>query len=166
MSFPFNLTEEEGRMARNLEKHARYETAYQRGGWYWGLGVEHETYMTTTQTRTVRAVEALAMRPERYSVNYYAAYRPGALRAALDRALAADTSGGGGLVLPVLANSHSFTHCDVFGEHRTTYERVPKPNPRFGGRTMEEWARDYSPWLRDEVGQAYMWDGDTVEFMT
>jgi hypothetical protein len=160
MSFPFNLT---GAMSRNLEKHARYATAYQRGGWFWGLGVEHETYLATTQTRTVRAVEALAMRPERYSVNYYAAYRPGALRAALDRTLVDASSG---LILPVLVNSHSFTHCDVFGEHRTTYERVPKPNPRFGGRTMEEWARDYSPWLRDEVGQAYMWDGDTVEFMT
>jgi hypothetical protein len=151
------------------EKHARYATAYQRGGWFWGLGVEHETYLATTQRRTVRTIEAAAMRPERYSVNYYAAYRPGALRAALDRTLAAatDPSGGSGaLSLPVLANSHSFTHCDVFGEHRTTYERVPKPNPRFGGRTLEEWARDYSPWLRDEVGRAYMWDGDTVEFMT
>ncbi len=150
------------------EKHARYAVAYERCGWFWGLGVEHETYMMTTQTRMVRSIEALAMRPERYSVNYYAAYRPGALRAALDRTLAAAAAdvSGGGLVLPVLANSHSFTHCDVFGEHRTTYERVPKPNPRFGGRTLEEWARDYSPWLRDEVGRAYMWDGDTVEFMT
>jgi hypothetical protein len=149
---------------RNLEKHRRYADAYERWGWFWGLGVEHETYMMTTQTRTVRSVEAAAMRPERYSVNYYAAYRPGALRAALERTLA-DTSGGG-LTIPVLVNSHSFTHCDVFGEHRTTYERVPKPNARFGGRTMEEWARDYSVWLRTESGRAYMWDGDTVEFMT
>jgi len=153
---------------RNLEKHRRYLDAYTRGGWFWGLGVEHETYMATTQTRTVRAIEATAMRPERYSVSYYAAYRPGALRAALDRVLSVttDTSGGGGLTLPVLVNSHSFTHCDVFGEHRTTFERVPKPNPRFGGRTMEEWLRDSSAWLRAEAGQTYMWDGDTVEFMT
>lgn len=147
---------------RNLEKHQRYQTAYQRFGWFWGLGVEHETYMATTQTRTVRTIDGPAMRPERYSVSYYAAYRPGALRAALDRTLA-DTSG---LVVPVLANSHSATHCDVFGEHRTTYEKVPKPNPRYGGRTMWEWAQDYSPWLRAQMGQAYMWDGDTVEFMT
>lgn len=149
---------------RNLEKHQRYETAYQRYGWYWGLGVEHETYMATSQTRTVRAIEAAALRPERYSVSYYGAYRPGALRAALDR-IVADASGGG-LIVPVLANSHSFTHCDVFGEHRTTYERIPTPNPRYAGRTMEEWARELSPWLRDEMGLSYMWDGDTVEFMT
>jgi len=148
---------------RNLEKHRRYLDDYRQFGWFWGLGVEHETYMATTQKRTVRTIEAAAMRSERYSVAYYTAYRPGALRAALDRVLE-DASGG--LVVPVLMNSHSMTHCDVFGEHRTTYERIPKPNPRFGGRTMEEWAHDYSVWLRNESGKAYMWDGDTVEFMT
>ena len=149
---------------RNLEKHRRYLNDYQRYGWFWGLGVEHETYMMTTQTRTVRGVEMAALKPERYSVNYYAAYRPGALRGALSQVL--EDASGAGLVLPVLANSHTFTHGDVFGEHRTTYERVPKPNPRFAGRTLEEWARDYSAWLRAEVGRTYMWDGDTVEFMT
>lgn len=148
---------------RNLEKHQRYQAAYPRWGYFWGLGVEHETYMATSQTRTVRAVDAAALKPERYSVSYYGAYRPGALRAALERILA-DASGG--LTVPVLVNSHSFTHCDVFGEHRTTYERVPKPNPRFAGQTMEEWARNLSPWLRSQMGQSYMWDGDTVEFMT
>jgi hypothetical protein len=65
-----------------------------------------------------------------------------------------------------MMNGHSLTHCDVNGEHRTTYARVPQPNPKFGGRTLFEWMCAYSLWLRREFGHAYVWDGDTVEFVT
>jgi len=154
---------------RNLPKHERYGGAYRRLDWYWGLGVEHETYIATSQRRTVRTFEG-TLRPERYSVSYYAAYRPEALNGALADVLAAaattDSSGGGTLSVPVLMNSHSWTHCDVMGEHRTTYERQPKPNPKYAGKTLYEWACEYSAWLRDEMGRSWMWDGDTVEFMT
>jgi hypothetical protein len=146
-----------------LLKHRRYGTAYQRYGYYWGLGVEHETYLMTSQTRTVRIFDAAALKPERYSVNYYAAYQPADLSGALAAVLEAS---GGALTVPVLVNSHSFTHCDVTGEHKTTYEKVPKPNPRFNGETMFEWSKRYSAWLRDEHDRSYTWDGDTVEFMT
>ena len=106
---------------RNLPKHERYGDAYQRLGWYWGLGVEHETNIATSQHRTVRSFEG-ALRPERYSVSYYAAYRPEALQSALTDVLAAT---GGALRVPVLMNSHSWTHCDVMGEHRTTITDCP-----------------------------------------
>jgi hypothetical protein len=66
----------------------------------------------------------------------------------------------------VLLNNHSFTDADVFGEHKTTYEREPKPNPRFSGKSLYEWICEYSAWLRDEHGRVFTWDGDTVEFMT
>jgi hypothetical protein len=68
--------------------------------------------------------------------------------------------------VPVLLNNHSFTDADVFGEHKTTYERVPQPNPRYEGKSLYEWASLYSAWLRDERDQIFTWDGDTVEFMT
>lgn len=147
----------------SLPKHARYGSAYRRFGYYWGLGVEHETYIATSQSRIIRSFDAAALKPERYSVNYYAAYKPAALQTAL-QAVLADASGA--LTVPVLMNSHSFLDCDVFGEHRTTYERVPKPNPRFAGQTLGNWSQTYSAWLRDEEGRSYVWDGDTVEFIT
>jgi hypothetical protein len=150
-------------LLRNLPKHSRYTTAYRRLDYFWGLGIEHETYIATSQTRTVRAFDATALKPERYSVSYYKAYQPAALQTALTETLA-DASGG--LVVPVLMNNHSFTNADVFGEHRTTYEREPKPNPRFEGKTLYEWICEYSAWLRDERDRVFMWDGDTVEFMT
>jgi hypothetical protein len=101
-----------------------------------------------------------AMRAERYSVDYYTAYRPEHLKKALATVMEA-----GPLTVPILMNGHSLTSCDLACEHATTYERVPKPNPRFT-RALFDWACQYSQWLGDQVGRVFMWDGDTVEFMT
>jgi len=117
---------------QDLPKHRRYASAYKRFGWFWGLGLEHETYLATSQTRRITAFAPANMKPERYSVNYYRSYRPEPLLRALSGVLT-DVSGSSGMVVPVLMNCHSFTDCDVFGEHATTYERVPCPNPRFSG---------------------------------
>jgi hypothetical protein len=118
----------------------------------------------TSQRRRVTVLEGAALRPERYSVDYFRNYRPEVLPGAL-AAVLADGSGGG-LVVPVLVNGHSFTHCDVFGEHQTTYERMPKPNPRYSGKRMWDWICERSVWLRDEMDRAYQFDGDTIEFIT
>lgn len=153
---------------RDLPKHAHYASAYRRFDYYWGLGVEHETYIASSQTRRIRAFDDTALKPERYSVSYYKAYQPAALQTALAEVLAAavDPSGGGGLPVPVLLNNHSFIDADVFGEHRTTYERIPHYNSRFEGKTFYDWICEHSAWLRDERGRVFAWDGDTIEFMT
>lgn len=148
---------------RNLPKHTRYADQYRRFGYFWGLGIEHETYVATSQTRRITEFTAANMKPERYSVSYYKNYRASFLQSALDAVI---RRSGGALTVPVLMNCHSFTDCDVFGEHATTYERVPKPNPKYTGQTLFDWLCQYSPWLRDEHGRVFMWDGDTVEFMT
>jgi len=144
-----------------MPKHARYAEQYERFGWYWGLGIEHETYVATSQLRRASLLDASVMIPERYSVSYYKNYRPDVLRSAI-----ADLSGGPIIQIPILMNCHSFTDCDIFGEHATTYERVPKNNPRFSGKTMFQWMCEYSSWLATEKDRVFMWDGDTVEFMT
>jgi len=145
---------------RNLPKHDRYKKAYMRFGFYWGLGIEHETYIKTTQTKTITSFER-AMKPERYSVNYYTAYK-NVLPTLADVVWAA----GGTLTVPILMNGHSLTHCDLNGEHKTTYERVPKPNPKYSGQALFDWMCKYSAWFREEVDRVFMWDGDTIEFMT
>lgn len=149
---------------RTLPKHVHYGDAYRRWGFFWGLGVEHETYVRTSCVRDVSGTWSPEMlKPERYCVDYYSAYQKDLLRPALNAALAGR---GGHMTVPVLMNNHSFTDCDLSAEHRTTYERVPKPNPRFAGRTLYDYVCDHSAWLRNERGRAFAWDGDTVEFMT
>lgn len=143
---------------RELPKHARYRPTYKPFDYFWGLGLEHETYLLTSQVQTGITSFDGRMKPERYSVNYYAVYDPDALKSALQRYT--------NLSIPVIMNSHSWTHADVHGEHKTTYEKNPKPNPRYAGQTLYEWASSKSEWLRTEIDKTFMWDGDTVEFMT
>lgn len=142
---------------RNLPKHDRYRSAYRRFGYFWGLGVEHETYIMTSKSRSIKTFEG-ALRPERYCVNYYAAYKPDLLKAALAEVVP--------VTVPILLNGHSLTKCDINGEHATTYERVPKRNPKFTGKALFDWMCEYSHWMRTELNQTFMWDGDTIEFMT
>ena len=146
----------------DLPKHIKYKAAYKRFDYYWGIGIEHETYLKTTQTKYITTFEG-AMKQERYSVNYYAVYKPEPLKNALAQYIALE---GGTLKVPMLVNSHSLTYCDIYNIHRTTYEKVPKPNPLYASQTFWEWICEVSPWLRDAFDECFTWDGDTVEFMT
>lgn len=146
---------------RSQPKHERYAAAYRRFGYYWGLGLEHETYLATSQSREITVFQG-QMNRERYSVDYYQAYTS-SLPAALQRIL--DLCGGS-ITVPILMNGHSLTKCDVSGEHATVYAKGTPPNPRFGGQTLFDYLCQHSDWLQDELDTVYMWDGDTVEFMT
>jgi len=147
---------------RNLPKHDRYRTAYKRFDYFWGLGVEHETYIMTSKTKTITTFEG-AMKAERYSVDYYTAYKKEVLASALADVI---EGRGGSLTAPILMNGHSLTHCDLYGEHMTSYTKDPKPNPKYAGKTLFAWMCEYSAWMRSEINRSFMWDGDTIEFMT
>jgi hypothetical protein len=48
-----------------------------------------------------------------------------------------------------------------------TYERIPKMNPKFTGQTIFEWMCEENPDVfKNEYEQSYIFDGDTIEFMT
>jgi hypothetical protein len=145
-----------------LVKHRKYKPAYKSFDMYWGLGIEHETYLKTSQKKDITSFEG-NMKPERYSVDYMKVYKPEPLRLALQEIL---DSGNGKIQVPILVNSHSFTHCDIFNSHKTTYEKVPKPNPNYTGKTFWDWICEKSSWLRDHYDQNFMWDGDTLEIIT
>ncbi len=147
---------------RDLPKHRRYKGSYRRFDYYWGLGIEHETYFKTSQKKEIQSFEGI-LKPERYSVNYYSVYKPEPLQKALAEVI---KNSGGTLQVPVLANSHSFTHVDLYGAHITTYERVPKPNPQYSGKTFFEWICERSKWMAENINLSFVWDGDTVEIIT
>jgi hypothetical protein len=111
-------------------KHAKYMNVCIPGEEYWGIGIENETYIELEGGIEVSA-EFLRknQKRERYSVNYWTQYKPGAVNAVLDAWIAGlpqkeQTS----IRLPLLLNGHSFTKCDAQGEHLTTYEQYPQPN--------------------------------------
>jgi hypothetical protein len=151
-------------MLRNLEKHQKYKSAYRPNDFFWGLGVEHETYFESCKLKQVSLKELKEDRkPERYCVNYYNIYDKETLDKTLDGLFNSDDK----ILLPILVNSHTFEKTDLNGEHKTTYERIPKPNPKFSGKTIFEWMKEQNPEVfAQEYEKAYIFDGDTIEFMT
>jgi len=151
-------------MSRNLEKHKKYKAAYRPNDFYWGLGVEHETYIESSKLKQITLKELKENRaPERYCVNYYSVYNPESLNLALNGLFEADQK----ILLPILLNSHTFQKTDINGEHQTTYERIPKTNPKFNGKTLIEWMKQENPNIfAQNYENSYIFDGDTIEFVT
>ena len=144
-----------------LPKHIKYKTHYRPAETFHGFGVEHETYLESAVFRSIPRTTLKNYRhPERYSVPYYKSYEPNALDAAFDTLPETVEN------VPVLLNSHSFTYCDISMNHRTTYERCPKQNPRFHGRTLHDSFYAASPWYRSAYDHNVVYDGDTFEFMS
>jgi len=151
-------------MLLNLEKHKKYEIAYKANDFYWGLGVEHETYIETSKLKQITLKELKENRvAERYCVDYYSVYNKESLNTSLDGLFEVDQK----ILLPILLNSHTFQKTDINGEHRLTFERVPKPNKHFLGETFFEWIKKENPNIfAEDYEKSYIFDGDTIEFMT
>jgi hypothetical protein len=148
---------------RDLPKHNKYQTSYKRFDTYWGFGIEHETYIKTSQTKTFTTFEE-NMKPERYSVSYYTNYKDEKkLKDTLQKLI--DEQKDKKVVVPILLNSHSFTHTDKYGIHKTTFEKLPKVNKQFEGETFFEWCCKHSSWLKENYEKGFMWDGDSIEFI-
>jgi hypothetical protein len=151
-------------MLRNLDKHQKYKKAYKPNDIFWGLGIEHETYIETNNLKQV-TVKGLKENKasERYCVNYYNIYTKEEFDTALDGLFKPDEK----ILLPILLNSHTFQRTDINGEHQTTYERIPKPNPKFNGTTIHNWMKSQNPTaFKGTFEKSYIFDGDTIEFMT
>lgn len=146
------------------DKHLKYKSAYKPNELYWGLGVEHETYIETSKLKQVSLKELKENRKqERYCVNYYSVYNTESLDLAQNGLFTEDDK----ILIPILINSHTFQKTDINGEHKTTYERLPKPNTKFNGQTLHDWMKKENPDVfLEDYEKTYTFDGDTIEFMT
>jgi len=151
-------------MAKELVKHKKYKTMYGENEIFWGLGIEEETYLQFNKlifvaTPVIRSCHT----EERYSVNYYATFKPG-YKQYFEKVFP-DASGC--IPMPVFVNSHSLSKLNAAGIHETTYEKVPKPNPAFKGKTLFAELQEFCPSIfLDEYEQNFTFDGDSIEFMT
>jgi hypothetical protein len=59
-----------------------------------------------------------------------------------------------------------FRKTDLLGEHATTYEKDPKPNPKFSDETIDHYLRRMSPTFVKLFDTTMIYDGDTFEFAT
>ena len=151
-------------MAKVLAKHKKYKTMYGENEVFWGLGIEEETYLQFTKLIFVAApIIRQNHTEERYSVDYYSTFKPG-YKKYFDE-LFPDSSGC--VPMPFFINSHALSKLNTAGIHETTYEKVPKPNPAFKGKTFFAELQDYCPAIfLDEYEKNFTFDGDSIEFMT
>ena len=138
-----------------LDKHRNYLQYYKPNDTYWGLGIEHETYLEFSKLLNVNPTIFYTenIKQERYSVDYYKSYKSGVYNNNIKLLLKDQENnkicyiGKDGIVksknrsfavVPLLLNSHSFTKSDANNQPVTTYSKNPKPNPAFNGKTLYE----------------------------
>jgi len=141
-----------------LEKHKKYKDKYGACETFWGLGVELETYLQFEKPLHVASsILKSAHKAERYSVDYYKGYK-----FKVFDTLFKDNF----YEIPYFMNSHSLTKVDRFGVHETTYEKVPKLNKKFSGKTLFTELKEFSPLFTRDQELHFTFDGDSIEFMT
>ncbi len=148
----------------STQKHEKYRGSYGRQEEFWGIGIEEETYLQFSKPIHVASfLLRTAHKPERYSVRYFESYRPFYTTAI--QQLFKDVSGC--VDVPLFLNSHGLTKMDTHWQHKTTYEKNPRPNPKFDGQTLFErlqyWDYEY---FRGHHEITFTFDGDSIEFMT
>jgi len=151
-------------MDKDVPKHKKYIDFYTNlhtnDTEYWGLGIENETYLVCEDLIDVPKETYLKSRArERYSVDYWLNYKEKPLLDALSYL-------PDHILTPKYVNSHSFTHADIHGEHATLYRKVPVPNPKFTGTTVDAYLKEASPVVRELFEKNMIYDGDTFEFTT
>ncbi len=148
-----------------LEKHERYKTPHKPNDLYWGIGLEEEFYLELEHPLRVSTEHILQnQKPERYSVDYRTSFKSEPLKEALSLYLTRNE-----YILhkiPILVNSHSFAATDAEGQPRTTYTKVPRPNPKYSGTSVHELLEEKSQWYKENYKKIFCYDGNTFEIMT
>lgn len=154
------------------EKHQKY---------YWGIGIENETYMQFDEGLHVSG-EFIRDKVgcERYSIDYRKCYKTGML----DHALQAGFDPTNTFHISRMINSHSLEKVDVNYQHKNLPEQAksteqgetkstPIPNPEYLGKSILEEFLDGQPHnIRSMVTQptnpmgSVFFDGDSIEFVT
>lgn len=142
-----------------------------RSQYYWGIGLENETYLQFEQGLVVDgAFVREKIGSERYSIDYRKCYLSGALEQVVPVAFEEDKK----YSISKMVNSHTLDKLDVNLQHRTlTHTKPAVDNPEFSGKSIIETFIEGQPYnIQSLVTQksnpmgAINFDGDSIEFVT
>lgn len=145
-------------------KHNKYVDFYKntknKDEEYWGLGIENESYLMFEKLAPVNKDFMLKNhKRERYSVNYWLNYKTDVMDKELSKLPPQ-------LLLPTYINGYLFQKTDYYGEPTRKYTRNAEPNPKFIGKTIDEYIREKTPVINKLFTNNMIYDGDTFEFTT
>jgi len=149
------------------EKHNKYIDFYsdlinskQKDKEYWGIGIENESYLMFEKLQEVEKKFLLSNhKRERYSVNYWENYKNEEMMAALN--LLPEK-----IYVPTYINSYLFQKTDLLGEPIRKYTKLAEPNPKFNGKTIDDYLKENSNVFNKLFDKNMIYDGDTIEFTT
>jgi hypothetical protein len=150
--------------------------------YYWGIGLENETYLQFEDPLIVSGEfiqEKIGF--ERYSIDYRKCYKPESLDPLLRKAFGSNEN----YKVSRMMNSHSLEKLDINYQHKTlaldeadateTTESDPKPlgNPEYLGKSIMELFLEDQPYniqsmitQRNKTMGSVHFDGDSIEFVT
>jgi hypothetical protein len=153
----------------NIDGTIKYKNQYNSEDTiFWGIGIENECYLQG-KPKLIYGKDIITMLGrERYSVNYTENYNIKNIKNVMTQIYKPDKQ----YKISQMINAQSFTKTDKNGEHITTYEKEPKPNPKFSGETIYELWTKHDPEIKDKINDKLktetniFFDGDTIEFIT
>ncbi|MFV8342023.1 hypothetical protein [Flavobacterium sp. XS2P39] len=152
--------------------------------YYWGIGLENETYMQFEESLVVSGEfiqEKIGF--EKYSIDYRKCYKPDSLAPLLKKAFGMNEN----YKVSRMMNSHSLEKLDINYQHKTlsavktvvatpeTTEVNPQPleNPEYLGKSIMELFLEDQPYniqsmitQRNKTMGSVHFDGDSIEFVT
>ncbi len=151
--------------------------------YYWGIGLENETYMQFEESLIVSGEfiqEKIGF--EKYSIDYRKCYKPESLTPVLKKAFDINEN----YTVSRMMNSHSLEKLDINFQHKTlspikplidteTGEVIAKPieNPDYLGQSIMEVFLEDQPYniqsmitQRNKTMGSVHFDGDSIEFVT
>lgn len=152
--------------------------------YYWGIGLENETYMQFEESLIVTGEfiqEKIGF--EKYSIDYRKCYKPESLTSILKKAFGLNEN----YKVSRMINSHSLEKLDINYQHKTlsavkplvgsaeTAEVNPQPleNPEYLGKSIMELFLEDQPYniqsmitQRNKTMGSVHFDGDSIEFVT
>jgi hypothetical protein len=145
--------------------------ANQKHKYYWGIGLENETYMQFEESLIVSGAfiqEKIGC--ERYSIDYRTCYKSGGL----DHLLEAAFDKTKNYKISRMINSHSLDKLDLNYQHKTLATTKPVvDNPEYHGKSILEAFLDTQPYnIQSMLTQknnpmgSVNFDGDSIEFVT
>lgn len=145
--------------------------ANQKTKYYWGIGLENETYLQFEESLIVSGAfiqENIGC--ERYSIDYRTCYKSGSLAAVLETAFDKNKH----YRVSRMINSHSLDKLDLSYQHKTLpATKPPVDNPEYLGKSILEAFLETQPYnIQSMLTQknnpmgSVNFDGDSIEFVT
>jgi len=151
--------------------------------YYWGIGLENETYMQFEESLIVSGQfiqEKIGF--EKYSIDYRKCYKPESLTPILKKAFSANEN----YTVSRMMNSHSLEKLDINYQHKTLspvkplldtetgeVSAQPTENPEYLGKSIMELFLEDQPYniqsmitQRNKTMGSVHFDGDSIEFVT